>query len=207
MRSTRIALWLLLFAAPLSAQQPVPSAELMLSPGDSIHLYIWREEDLTGGLLVDPEGWVVLPLLGPRQVTGRPWMEVREEIVRDYQEKGGLRNPSIELTPLRRVYVLGEVNRPGPYSVDPAISLSGAIAMAGGANWQGDIRSARVVRDGELILDGVRVESALAQVGVRSGDQIFVSRRSWFERNSTFLISTMLSATGIVITILATFGG
>jgi polysaccharide export outer membrane protein len=208
MRPSKTSLGLLLLAAsPLAAQQPVPSAELLLSPGDSIHVLIWREEDLSGGFLVDSEGRVVLPMLGPRDVTGRPWLEVRDELVAAYQNEGGLRNPSISLTPLRRVYVLGEVNLPGPYSVDPSMSLAGAIAMAGGTNPQGNLKHVQVVRNGETIIDGVAVESALAAVGVRSGDQIFVGRRSWFERNSTFLITAALSATSVIVTILATFGG
>lgn len=183
----------------LGAQQPVSYDTLQLRPGDVISALVWREPDLSGQFIVDPTGSVVIPMLGQRQVAGRSWNEVREELLTDYARE--LRNPSIELTPLRRVFVMGEVNNPGMYTLDPAISLAGAVAMAGGASPQGELRKIRVLRDGTAVLDGVAVETRLAQVGVRSGDQILVGRRGWFERNSTFLVSALLSITSIVVTL------
>jgi polysaccharide export outer membrane protein len=183
----------------VAAQQPVSFDTLRLRPGDVVNVLVWREEDMSGEFVVDPTGQVVLPLLGPRQVADRPWGQVKDALLEAYAVE--LRNPSIELTPLRRVFVLGEVTEPGMYDLDPALSLAGAVAMAGGANLQGDIRRVKVLRDGATVLDGVPVESGLAQVGVQSGDQILVGRRAWVDRNSTFLVSALLSLTSIAVTL------
>ena len=59
----------------------------------------------------------------------------------------------------------------------------------------------KVIRDGAVVLDGIPVESRLAQVDVRSGDQIFVGRRGWMDRNSTFIVSAVLSLTSIFVTL------
>ena len=115
-----------------------------------------------------------------------------------------LRNPSIELTPFRSVYVLGEVSLPGRYNVHPTNdNLAGAVSLAGGATPNGDIRKMRIVRDGMIILDGIAGEQALAELGIRSGDQLFIGRRGWLDRNSTFLVSGILSIASIAVAILS----
>src|SRR5690606_38143674 len=118
--------------------------------------------------------------LGPQQVGGVSADVVKERLLAGYRNE--LRNPSIVITPLRRVYVLGEVNEPGLQLVDPTMSLAGAIALAGGANPNGDLRNIRVVRQGRVVLDKIPAERGLALVDVRSGDEIFVGRRGWFDR-------------------------
>ncbi len=195
------ALLTLLTPSLLLAQKPdsAGAGERTLQPGDVVVVEVWREEDLSGQFLVDEKGSVTLPLLGVRNVVGLSFEALRDELLGAYRAE--LRNPSVTVTPMRRVYVFGEVHEPGLYTVDPTVSLAGAVALAGGANPQGDIRRMRVVRDGQVVLRGVPGEAALASVDIKSGDQIFVGRRSWFERNSTFLVSAMLSVASIVISL------
>ena len=182
-----------------AAGQSALDARVSLQPGDVLKVEVWREGDLSGEFLVDESGVVTLPLLGPVSVIDVPIAELRDSLLADYRRE--LRNPSIVITPLRRVYVLGEVNQPGLRAVDPTVTLGGVIALAGGANGQGDLRKIQVFRNGELIQDGVPATSMLAALDVRSGDQIFIGQRGWFERNSTFVISALLSVTGIIITL------
>ena len=127
-------------------------------------------------------------------------------VMQDYLSE--LRNPSIELVPFRSVYVLGEVNLPGRYNVHPANdNLAGAVSLAGGATPDGDVTNMRIVRDGIIVLDGIAGEQRLAELGIRSGDQLFIGRRGWLDRNSTFIASAILSLSGIVVAILAGGGG
>jgi protein involved in polysaccharide export with SLBB domain len=183
-----------------SAANPSAGAEVALMPGDLVRIEIWREEDLSGDFQVAPDGTVTLPLVGRRSVIGLPLDRLRDTLLAQYQVE--LRNPSITITPLRRVHVLGEVNQPGLYPIDPTLSLAGAVALAGGATPSGDLRKIRVVRGGEVLRLRVGPGATLESADVRSGDQIFVERRSWFERNSTFVVSALLSVTSLAITIL-----
>jgi len=189
-------------AGQIEAQTPSPpgDAATTLLPGDGLGVQIWREPDLSGHFIVDEEGIVTLPLLGRIQVTGISVPELRERLLAGYGEE--LRNPSITITPLRRIHVLGEVNRPGLLEVDPTITLAGAVALAGGANFEGDLRKLRIMRDGEVLLAEVGPEAELATVGIRSGDQIFVDRRRWIDRHSTFLVSSTIGIAGIIVTLL-----
>jgi len=190
----------------LETQELPRMGGLSLVPGDFLRVLVWREEDLSGEFQVDQNGNLVLPLLGEVSVEERGWDEVRDWLLQEYGKE--LRNPSIELTPLRSVYVLGEVNLPGRYNIDPTNdNLAGAVSLAGGVTPNGDMRNMRIVRDGGVILDGIAVEQGLAQLGIRSGDQLFVGRRGWIDRNSTFIVSAILSVSSIVVAILTGGGG
>lgn len=194
-------LLLALFVTGGHAQSPddSPPGALTLRPGDVIKLTVWREKDMTGEFLINEQGVVTLPLLGPKQATGISVAELRAAWLEEFSTH--LRNPAIEITPLRRISVLGEVNSPGQYQVDPTISLAGVVALAHGPTGAGNLRHIRILRDGKTIHERARAEFTLANVDVRSGDQIFVERRSWISRNSGFFISTALSVAVSVVSI------
>jgi protein involved in polysaccharide export with SLBB domain len=201
MRRVMLLVFLLIpLAAGALAGQGQEAGGARLLPGDDLDIQIWREPDLSGTFLVDGEGFVTLPLLGRVQVAARPLSELREDLVGRYAVE--LRNPSISITPRRRVYVLGEVTRPGLLALDPTMTLAGAVALAGGANREGDLSNLRIMRNGEVFLDGAGPGADLLSVDIRSGDQIYVDRRGWFDRNSTFIVSATIGIAGIVVQLL-----
>jgi polysaccharide export outer membrane protein len=205
-RHSLILLILAAIPAPVETQLVLDLDELVLMPGDILRVAIWREADLSGDFQVDQDGTLVLPLLGQLQVTDRAWNIVKDDLMQNYVRE--LRNPSIELVPFRSVYVLGEVNLPGRYNVHPTNdNLAGAVSLAGGVTPDGKVTNMRIVRDGVMILDGLAGEQRLAELGIRSGDQLFIGRRGWLDRNSTFIASALLSFSGILVAILAGGGG
>lgn len=210
----RIALIVvLLFAvAPsLSGQQlPVPAPTMVtanipgnveLRAGDVLRVAVWREPALSGEFPVDQAGYITLPLLGIRRADGVPWAQFRDSLLAGYRRE--LKTETIALTPLRRIYVLGSVLRPGLYLLDPTMGLEGAIALAGGAGLDGNLDRIRVMRDGKVLLPRIPVKATAAEYDVRSGDQLFVERRSWIDRNSTLLLTSVISLAGIVVSLVA----
>ncbi|HEU0053473.1 MAG TPA: polysaccharide biosynthesis/export family protein, partial [Longimicrobium sp.] len=190
--------------AALAAQSaepapPAPSRDAMsLQPGDVVKLDIWREKDLSGEFLVDEDGVVVLPLIGERRVAGMNARDLRRQLENDYREQ--VRNPSITVTPLRRVNVLGEVRQPGMYTVDPTVSLVGAVALAGGHTPEGKLSDVTVVREGAVIRNRPALGASLQDLDMRSGDEIYVGRRSWLDRNSPTVVAASVSLIGGIIT-------
>ena len=73
---------------------------------------------------------MVLPLVGEYDVTHETNWSLREKVIRDLHEIRAARD--IELVVLRRVRVVGEVNAPGVYPLDPTMSVADAVAMAKG---------------------------------------------------------------------------
>jgi protein involved in polysaccharide export with SLBB domain len=203
MRHSAVLLLLLALFLPVRpavAQAANGSDAISLRPGDVIKVQIWREEDLSGEFLVDQDGLVTFPLIGEQRVEGVPLRELRLHLTEEFRKH--LRNPAIEITPLRRVNVLGEVQKPGLYPIDPTVSLAGAVAIAGGATPEGDLNRILVLRGGEVLVRSVGPGVALSALDVRSGDQIFVERRGWLDRNSTVLLTTGLSMVGSIVTTL-----
>lgn len=187
------------FAVPAAAQ------EATLRPGDAIRVEIWLEQGLSGEFAVGLDGTVTLPLLGRQRLVDIPMSAVRDTLITQYQQY--LRNPSINVTPIRRVSVLGQVQRPGLYGADPTLSLAGVVALAGGATPDGDLNRIRIVREGVVIRETVGAGETLSGANIRSGDQIIVEQRSWFARNSQFVIGAVLSlATSIATTLIITSG-
>jgi polysaccharide export outer membrane protein len=191
--------------APMPAGLPTPvaspaAARFSLEPGDVVRVTVWREKDLNCECRVDEAGRLTLPLLGTSTVTGLAWEDLRDSLLAHYGTE--LRNPSVVVTPLRRVQVLGEVTKPGVYLADPTVSLAGLVALAGGATPNGDLHRIRVVRGGRTLIQSTSVESLLLDAGVHSNDQVFVDRRAWVERNGAFVASALISTASIVVALL-----
>lgn len=197
----RTLLTALLLAGPSLLQgQGTAAGDFTLKPGDLIELFAWREPDFAAEYPVDERGRVTLPLVGTHSVTGAPWRVVRDSLLAAFARE--LRDGDVRLTPKRRVLVLGFVQKPGAYFADPTVNIAGAIALAEGVSSEGNARRIRVVRDGTVVLDRVSLESADVLGDVHSGDQIIVSRRGWFDRNSAFMVSAVVGLAGIVVTLI-----
>lgn len=197
----RLASLLLVAACLLAGRADAQTqTEPVLRPGDAIRVEIWREEDLSGDFTVALDGTVTLPLLGRQDLTEIPLNMLRDTLTAQYRVH--LRNPSINVTPIRRVTVLGQVQKPGLYGADPTIALAGLVALAGGATGDGSLDRIRIVREGQVLRERVGAGETLTSADVRSGDHIIVDQKSWFARNSTFVVSTMLTLGSIAISII-----
>jgi protein involved in polysaccharide export with SLBB domain len=163
-----------------------------LHPGDIVRLRIWREPDLSGDFAVDEGGIVVFPKIGRLTVLGESPVWLKDTLVASYQVY--LRNPSIDVILLRRVNVLGAVRNPGLYPVDPTMMLADVIAAAGGATPQGKSDEVQLLRGGKTVTANLTGGTRIADLQIRSGDQLFVPERSWVSRNSG-VVAAALSAT------------
>lgn len=195
LRAPLVLLALLLFAWPAAAQQ-----QATLRPGDAVKVEIWREPDLSGDFTVALDGTVTLPLLGRQRLADIPLEMLRDTLTAQYRVH--LRNPSINVTPIRRVSVLGEVQRPGLYGADPTYSLAAVVALAGGATPDGNLNRIRIIREGAVYREQVGAGETLSGADIRSGDQIVVEPRSWFSRNSQAVIGAVVTIATSIATAL-----
>lgn len=167
-----------------------------LLPGDAVRVQVWREADLSGTFAVDDRGIVTLPLLGEREVGGLAPAQLRDVLLTDYKEY--LQNPSVEVTILRRINILGEVRSPGLYPVDATVSLADALALAGGVTPTADPNKIQLVRDNEVVAKGVDQAAVIGASDIRSGDQIVVGQKSWLARNTAIILGSFIAATAVV---------
>lgn len=125
-----IAAILALNVACVSAQ----TDEYKLGPGDVISVGVWGYEDLKNEeLVVRPDGKLSFPLAGELTVQGMTSSELTAALtirLGDYVKDP---NVTVNVAKFRttRVYVLGEVNKPGMYELEKQHNLLDAIGMAG----------------------------------------------------------------------------
>jgi polysaccharide export outer membrane protein len=193
-------------APALAAQDQVPPAGAVapadepIRPGDVVKLTVLREKELSGEFPVNQFGTVELPLVGEYDVTKETNRSLREKVLRDIKEIRAVRD--VELVVLRRVRVVGEVNKPGVYNVDPTMSIADAIALAMGRT-QMSQEGKVIVRRGQQVQEGdVRTDVPLSQLSIRSGDEIFVPRRSWINLNVAAVMTGASVVAGVLVALL-----
>ncbi len=192
------ALALACLAVPASAQVPNASGhDPTIKPGDVVRIAIWREPDMSGDFNVDEAGTVVFPLVGEYHVLSDTPESLREKLLVDYRKY--LKNPSIQVTVLRRVRITGAVMKPGLYPVDPTVTLADAIAMAGGPTPIGKPDKVRIIRDGKTVALNITRSTRIADLPLQSGDDLYVPERSWISIHSNVVATTIGATVTLII--------
>ena len=195
-----LTLALACLAPAASAQTPEAqsrSSATTLKPGDIVRLRIWREPDMSGEFTVDEAGMVVFPRVGEYRVLDDTPETLSARLQADYRQY--LVNPSIEVTVLRRVRIVGAVNNPGLFPVDPTVTVGDALALAGGPTLNGDPDKVRIIRNGQEIAVDVRANTRLTDSAIQSGDQLYVPERSWISRNSNVVATSIAASVSLII--------
>jgi len=189
--SVLLAVFPSLIVGPLCAQS-VPgisagddSADVVY-PGDLIRLKIWREPDMSGDVAVDEAGIATLPRLGPLRVASMTGDSLKRMLIQSYTKY--LRDPAVDITVLRRITVLGAVHTPNVYHVAPTMTVSDALAMAGGASPEGKLDKIELRRRGGGAPVKLSRGARLADTPIRSGDELYVPQRSWLSRNAGLVV-------------------
>ncbi len=199
-----IACLLLLFPAPpafAQDQSTDSSPSYRLRPGDVLVITVWGQADYSGEFKVDENGRIPYPVLGEIDTQGKTMTQIREEIRAGLQRI--FNDPFVTVTPQFKIAVLGEVNNPGLFPVDPTLTVLDIVAMAGGPGRNGNINKIQLLRGGQTLdlrFDRDRVGAlTLQEVGLRSGDQIMVARRSFTGDDLRTLLSVLQLALSVAI--------
>lgn len=169
---------------------------LPLRPGDLIRLRVWREPDLSGEFPVNEGGIAVLPQLGPVDVASAPAERVRASIA---QKLGAfLNHSSVDVDFLRRVQVVGAVQKPGLYHVDPTMTIGDALALAGGVLPSGRPDKVEIIREGQTLPGTVSGRLLISHSPIRSGDQLYVPERNWASRNTATILAGLSAVTALL---------
>lgn len=123
--------------SPESLEAMVHSATVnaSLGPGDVIVVRVFQQPDLSGEFQVSEDGTLDYPLLGRLEVSGRTASQVAQ-MIRDGLANGYLKEPFVtvmvkELVS-KRVYVLGQVAKPGTFPYEEGMTIVHVITLAGG---------------------------------------------------------------------------
>jgi protein involved in polysaccharide export with SLBB domain len=150
--------------------------DYVLGPGDGLSIELWGGISQRLQRVVDREGRVALPEAGAIQVTGRSLGDVQQLVQSVLRSEFRDVHADVSLARLRtvRVYVVGDVLRPGAYDVSSLSTPLNALYQAGGPTARGSLRILRVYRGPQLtgeidlydlLLHGVRSNLERLQAG------------------------------------------
>ncbi len=136
-------------AATAGAQQVVPPDQsYKVLPGDMLQISVWGEENLQEEVLVRPDGAFSFPLCGDISARNRSVIELQEEITKRLRRY--ISDPVVTVSVAQvlgnKVYVIGQVTRPGVFVVNPQVDVLQALSMAGGTTPFASLNDIKILR-------------------------------------------------------------
>ena len=109
-------------------------AAYTVKPGDMLKVSVWKEPELQGPILIRPDGGFSFPLVG--EVDGRGKTVAELQVIMTQRLSKYISDPvvSVSITEIHgnKVYVIGQVAKPGEFIVNPRVDVMQALSMAGG---------------------------------------------------------------------------
>jgi len=122
-------------------ENELDSLNYIVGPGDQFKLNILGEIEKEINFEILPEGSVVLPTIGEFKISGKSLCEAKKQVLESAQKNYFKSVVSVNLVGLRRfrIYLTGEVNKPGTYFAQGSDRLSDIIEIAQGiTDWADD---------------------------------------------------------------------
>ena len=169
----------------LEPREAPPPQELVLGPQDLLRIGVWRQDDLGREIRVDSTGSIFLPLVGEVPLAGLTPSLLRSALTERYS--AFVRDPQVSVdlleSPNQKVFVLGEVQKPGSYPISSASTALQIVSEAGGFTRDADLESVVLVR-GSLdtpVVQRLNLKEALSghfnqDVYLMRGDIVYVNR-------------------------------
>ena len=173
-----------------------------LNPADGIRLTFFNNPDaISGDYFVQKDHTLQLPFIGQIHIKEQLIDSVRAEIFHKYESI--YKNLELTVLPLFKINVLGEVRTPGVYYVTGVEKLSDLLTKAGGETSEANLKKLYLVRDDrrtninakQILEKGVK----LNDLGLKSGDQIYLPRKRINYRSTSIFISGI----AIIVTIIS----
>jgi polysaccharide export outer membrane protein len=109
-------------------------ANYTVKPGDMLSISVWKEPDLQKETLVRPDGSFSFPLVGEVDAKGKTVADLTKTMSQRLTKfiSDPVVTVSIQEIKGNKVYVIGQVNRPGEFIMNPSVDVMQALSMAGG---------------------------------------------------------------------------
>lgn len=211
-RATAATAMLVALAGTAGAQEAAIPAD-QFHPGDRIALTVEGVGGLGTSGTATPAGTIIsdtalvrdgqilrFPTIGDISLVGVRRRDLEPYLTRQFGKF--FRDPVVHATPLIRVAVLGQVGRPGYYSVPSDIPLTEIVMRAGGPTGEADLNKTVVKRGSETLMSSADVTTALASgstlddLRVAPGDEVVIGEKSHIG------FQTILQVVGITVSLL-----
>jgi polysaccharide export outer membrane protein len=140
-------------AAAVAAAAPRPT-DPVIPPGyvigadDELSIVFWKDKEMSADAQVRPDGRIALPLINEVQAAGLTPDQLREKITEESKKYMEDANVTVVVRQInsRKVFITGEINKPGTYPLTTPITVMQLIAMAGGLREYADAKKIVIMR-------------------------------------------------------------
>lgn len=172
--------------------------------GDRIALVVEGPQAVADTAVVRDGLIITLPTFGDISVAGVKRANIQQYLTQQFSKF--IRDPVVHAIPLVRISILGEVGRPGYYTVPSDMLLSDVVMRAGGPTGNADLNKTVVKREGTEILTKDQATAALAngetldQLRIAPGDEVIVGQKSSFGFQSLLqILGITISLAGLLL--------
>jgi polysaccharide export outer membrane protein len=125
-----------------------PPADYVIGPDDQLSIVFWRDKDLSADVIVRPDGKISLPLLNDVQAAGMTPEQLRQKVTEDAKKYVADPTATVVVRQInsRKVFITGEVEKPGPYQLTAPTTVLQLISMAGGLKEYANAKKIVVMR-------------------------------------------------------------
>jgi len=183
-----LCLIILVFAPALLQAQGEPASTVVdayeVQPGDILEISVWKEPELQREVLVRPDGAFSFPLSGEIDARNKTVNDLRLEVTARLARYIPELVVTVTVVQINgnKVYVIGQVNQPGVFVVNPRVDVMQALSMAGGTTPFADVNDIRILRRkgnkqtaiGFRYVDVVRGRALEQNIMLESGDVVVV---------------------------------
>jgi polysaccharide export outer membrane protein len=101
---------------------------------DGLVITVWKEKELSGGVVVRPDGKITVPLVGEVKVVGMTPVQLQSLLAEKLKPFVTVPQVSVAVTEIRsrKVYLIGHSSREGPFMINSSTTVLQIIAQAGG---------------------------------------------------------------------------
>jgi polysaccharide biosynthesis/export protein len=166
------------------AKSATDDPNYLIGPQDVLDISVWKEQELTRSVPVRPDGKISLPLLNDVQAAGLTPMQLAARLTTGLKKYVADPQVTVVVTQInsQRIYILGEVNRPGAFPLLPGMTVLEALSSAGGFTMFANVKKIYVLRkaDGRQekypfnYKDVIHGKSSEQNISLKAGDTIVV---------------------------------
>ncbi|MDX1979941.1 MAG: polysaccharide biosynthesis/export family protein [Bryobacteraceae bacterium] len=162
------------------AGAPVDPKTYRIGPEDIIGIKVWREPELTGALMVRPDGMISMPLIGELKASGSTPDELGKAITEALLKHMNRAEVfvSVQQVNSKKFYMTGEINRPGQYPLITETNVLQAISAAGGLREYANKKKIVIVRGDQRLKfnykEVVEGKNLKQNVTLENGDHIII---------------------------------
>jgi polysaccharide export outer membrane protein len=147
----RILTGIILVAVSVDASAQLSDVDdglYLIQPGDLLEVSVWREDYLERDVTVQPDGRISFPLVGVVDAAGSTVEQVQDRVASRLAQYIADPVVTVSIKEIRgnRIYILGQVQNPGQFIMNPRIDVMQALALAGGTTPFAELNDIRILR-------------------------------------------------------------